>query len=151
MATPKSGSGRTKVGKRQPYLPVFVGSTFSDLQPYRRAVREALTQLEAIVRGMEYFGSKPGSPVDECLRVVRSCKVYVGIFAMRYGSIPDGYDKSMTHLEYDEAQRANLPSLVYIIDDENQPLLPKYVETGPGAGRLQTLKAELKKRHLVSF
>jgi hypothetical protein len=38
-------------------------------------------------------------------------------------------------LEYDEAQRANLPSLVYIIDEENQPLLPKYVETGPGAER----------------
>jgi hypothetical protein len=111
-----------------------------DLQSYRRAVRDALAQLEAIVRGMEHFGSKPGSPVDECLRVVRSCEVYVGIFGMRYGSIPDGYDRSMTHLEYDEAQRLELPSLIYIIDEENQPLLPKYIETGPGAEKLRELK-----------
>jgi len=54
-----------RVGERKPYLPVFVGSTFVDLQLYRRAVRDALAQLEAIVRGMEHFGSKPGLPVDE--------------------------------------------------------------------------------------
>lgn len=140
-----------KVGEQKPYVPVFVGSTFSDLQPWRRAVRDALAQLEAIVRGMEQFGSKPGSPVDECLQVVRSCKVYIGVFGMRYGSVPDGHERSMTHLEYEEAQRVGLPALIYIIDEENQPLLPKHVETGPGAAKLVSLKEELKKRHVVSF
>src|SRR5215475_9784700 len=140
-----------KVGEKKPYLPVFVGSTFADLQLYRRAVRDALAQLEAIVRGMEHFGSRPGRPVDECLRVVGSCQVYLGLFAMRYGSIPDGYDRSMTHLEYDEAQRLELPSLIYIIDEENQPILAKNVETGPGAEKLRELKEQLKKRHVVSF
>jgi Domain of unknown function (DUF4062) len=77
-----------KVGEKKPYLPVFVCSPFADLQLYRRAVRDALAQLEAIVRGMEHFGSKPGRPVDECRRVVGSCKAYIGIFAMRYGSFP---------------------------------------------------------------
>jgi Domain of unknown function (DUF4062) len=140
-----------KVGAKKPYVPVSVGSTFLDLQSYRRSVRDALAQLEAIVRGMEHFGSKPGRPVDECLRVVASCNVYIGIFAMRYGSIPDGYDRSMTHLEYDEAQRLELPSLIYMIDEDNQPLLPKYVETGPAAEKLRTFKEHLKKRHVVSF
>jgi hypothetical protein len=139
------------VGAKKPYLPVFVGSTFVDLQSYRRSVRDALAQLEAIVRGMEHFGSKPGRPVDECLRVVASCKVYIGIFGMRYGSIPDGNDRSMTHLEYDEAQRLELPSLIYMIDEDNQPLLPKHVETGPGAEKLRAFKEHLKKRHVVSF
>jgi uncharacterized protein DUF4062 len=139
-----------KVGEKKPYLPVFVGSTFADLQLYRRAVRDALAQLEAIVRGMEHFGSRPGRPVDECLRVVGSCQVYIGIFAMRSGSIPDGYDQSMTHLAYDEAQRLELPSLIYMIDEENQPILPKHVETGPGAEKLRELKEQLKKRHVVS-
>jgi hypothetical protein len=140
-----------KVGEKKPYVPVFVGSTFMDLQSYRRSVRDALAQLEAIVRGMEHFGSKPGRPVDECLRVVASCKVYIGLFGMRYGSIPEGYDRSMTHLEYDEAQRLELPSLIYMIDEENQPLLPKYIETGPGAEKLRAFKEHLKKCHVVSF
>jgi hypothetical protein len=120
------------------------------MQPYRRKVSDALTQLEAVVRGMEQFGSKPGSPIEECLRVVRSCRLYVGVFGMRYGSIPDGYEKSMTHLEYDEAQRVGLPSLIYLID-ENHSIPAKDVETGPGAEKLQALKEYLKKRHVVSF
>jgi len=140
-----------RMGEKKPYLPVFVGSTFADLQLYRRAVQDALTQLETIVRGMEHFGSKPGRPMDECLRIVESCKVYIGIFGMRYGSIPDDSDRSMTHLEYDEAQRLELPSLIYIIDEENQPILPKHVETGAGAEKLRTLKEQLKKRHVTSF
>lgn len=121
--------------KARPNVPVFVSSTFTDMQNYRRRVRDALTQLETIVRGMEQFGSKPGSRVEECLQVVRSCQLYVGIFGMRYGSIPDGYDESMTHLEYDEAQRLDLLLLIYILDD-NQPIPAKDVETGPGAEKL---------------
>jgi signal transduction histidine kinase len=120
------------------------------MQEYRRKVQDALTQLETIVRGMEQFGSKPGSPVDECLRVVRSCKVYVGIFGMRYGSIPDGLEMSMTHLEYNEAQRIGLPSLIYLLD-ENQPIPAKDVEIGTGAEKLKTLKKHLAKSHIVSF
>jgi hypothetical protein len=139
-----------KVGERKQHVPIFVGSTFEDLKDYRRAVRDALSQIETIVRGMEYFGSKPGSPVDECLAAVRSCKVYIGIFGMRYGSVPEGYDRSMTHLEYDEAQQCELPSLIYIIDEEVQPILPKYVETGQGAEALRSLKEQLKRRHVVS-
>ena len=140
-----------RVGESKPYVPIFVGSTFVDLQSYRQAVRDALAQLETIVRGMEHFGSRPGSPLDECLRVVRSCRVYIGIFGMRYGSVPEGHDRSMTHLEYDEAQRLELPSLIYIIDEANQPLLSRNIETGLGAEHLRALKDQLKKRHVVSF
>jgi Domain of unknown function (DUF4062) len=84
----------------RPNVPVFVSSTFTVMQVYRRKVQDALTQLEAIVRGMELFGSKPGSPVEECLTVVQSCQLYVGVFGMRYGSVPEGHDKSITHIEY---------------------------------------------------
>ncbi len=138
------------LAKTRPNVPVFVSSTFTDMQIYRRKAQEALTQLETVVRGMEQFGSKPGSPVEECVQVVRSCRLYIGVFGMRYGSVPDGYDKSMTHLEYDEAQSLKLPSLIYILDD-NHPIPPKDVEIGPGTEKLRALKEHLKKRHVVSF
>jgi len=99
---------------------------------------------------MEQFGSKPGSPVDECLKVVQSCRLYVGVFGMRYGTVPDGHDRSMTHIEYDEAQKIGLPSLIYILN-EDHPIPAKDVETGSGAVKLQVLKELLKKRHTVSF
>lgn len=141
----------TKLGQPKQHVPVFVGSTYEDLKDYRSAAREALHQLEAIVRGMEYFGSKPGSPKEECLKVVQSCKAYIGIFAMRYGSIDEETGKSMTQLEYEEAVRLGLPILIYLIAEQNQPILPKHVETGKSAQLLQELKIELKKKYMVSF
>lgn len=132
-------------------LRVFVGSTYQDLKSYREAVRDTLNRLELIVKGMEYFGAKPESPLLECLSIVRSCKIYIGIFGMRYGSIPEGQQKSLTHHEYEEAQFIRIPSLIYIIDEERQPILPVYVETGPGAEKLRQLKAELRGKHIVSL
>jgi hypothetical protein len=132
-------------------VPVFVSSTFVDLQPYRQAVRDALHRLEAVVRGMEYFGALPETPRDECLRIVRSCNFYVGIFAMRYGSIDAESGKSLTRLEYEEAQRQRLPSLIYLLDEERQPVLPKHIEFGESAERLREFKRTLKSNHVVSF
>lgn len=131
-------------------FPVFVGSTFADLVSYRSAVLGALQAMELVARGMEHFGARPGSPVDECLSVVRSCRIYVGIFGMRYGSVPHGHTRSITHLEYDEAQRMRLASLIYLLDEDRQPVLPKHVETGDGAERLRMLKAELTKSHTIA-
>jgi Domain of unknown function (DUF4062) len=131
-------------------FPVFVGSTFSDLQSYRDAVRHTLHRMEAVVRGMEYFGSLPETPKDECLRIVRSCRAYIGIFAMRYGSIDPMTGQSLAHLEYEEAQRIRLPSLIYLIDEDRQPILPRYVEFGEGAEKLRILKEVLRKRHVIS-
>lgn len=88
--------------------------------------------------------------MEECLKVVQSCQLYVGVFGMRYGSVPDGHDKSMTDIEYDEAQRLGLPSLIYIMN-EAHPIPAKDVETGAGAEKLQVLKEQLRKRHTVSF
>jgi hypothetical protein len=140
-----------QTGQPKQHIPVFVGSTYEDLTEYRNAVRDALHRLETIVRGMEYFGSKPGSPKDECIKAVASCRLYIGIFAMRYGSVDEETGKSMTHLEFEEACRLKLPSLIYLLDEEKQPVLAKFVDTGDKAERLSALKAELKKRFVVSF
>jgi hypothetical protein len=132
-------------------FPVFVGSTFQDLQLYREAVQQALHKLEAVVRGMEYFGSLPGAPKEECLRIVRTCRVYVGIFAMRYGSMDPATGKSLTQLEYEEAQRIHLPSLIYLLDEERQPVLPCHVEFGGSAEKLKFFKTTLRERHVVGL
>jgi hypothetical protein len=99
---------------------------------------------------MEYFGSLPETPKDECLRIVRTCRAYVGIFAMRYGSPDPTTGKSLTQLEYEEAQRIHLPSLIYLLDEHRQPVLPSHIEFGEGAERLKLLKATLRERHVVS-
>src|SRR5882724_3034884 len=132
-------------------VPVFVSSTFADLQPYRAAVRDALHRLEAVVRGMEYFGALSETPKDECLRIVRSCQYYLGVVGMRYGSLDPETGKSFTHLEYEEAQRLRLPTLIYLVDEERQPVLPKHIDFGEPSEKLREFKRTLKTSHVVSF
>lgn len=114
-------------------------------------VRDALHRLEAVVRGMDYFGALPETPKDECLRIVRSCHFYVGIIAMRYGIIDTESGKSFTHLEYEEALRLRLPTLIYLLDEDRQAVLPKHIDFGELGEKLREFKGKLKKNHVVSF
>jgi len=114
-------------------------------------VREAIGRLEFNSKAMEFFGALPETPKEECLRLVRSANAYVGIFAMRYGFIDLETGKSLTQLEYEEAQAIRLPSLIYIIDEETHPVLPKHVDTGSSSEKLREFKGALKKSHVVNF
>jgi serine/threonine-protein kinase len=88
--------------------------------------------------------------VDKCLQDVRGSDAYVGIFAWRYGFIPEGYDKSITHLEYEAAQKAGIPCLLFILDD-NAPWPVKYVTTGEERNKIDNLRDKLKNQRIVSF
>lgn len=131
-------------------FPVFVSSTYEDLIPYREGAQRVLIRLEQTIKGMEYFGSNPNRPLDVCLNSVRECKIYVGIIGMRYGSIDSATGKSFTQLEYEEAVKNNIPTLMYIISDDC-PILSKYVDTDERAEKLAAFKSLLREKHTVSF
>lgn len=130
---------------------IFLGSTFIDLERHRALIRDSITRLEQNSKAMEFFGALPDTPKEECLRLVRSANAYIGVFGMRYGYIDEASGKSLTHLEYEEAQAIRLPSLIYIMDEDAHPVLPKHVDVGIAAEKLRTLKQQLKDRHVVNF
>ncbi len=82
---------------------VFVSSTFQDLQVHRKAVWEVLETFDVVVRGMEQFGARGGTPLQTCLVEVEQADIYVGIIAFRHGSIEPTSGKSYTQLEYERA------------------------------------------------
>ncbi|MCI6359005.1 MAG: DUF4062 domain-containing protein [Clostridiales bacterium] len=129
---------------------IFVSSTKEDLIPYREVVETVLTGMEHIPLGMEYFVSSPDSPIDVCLATVRRSQLYIVIVGMRYGSIEEGSGKSFTELEYDEAVKNKIPVLAFIIDEEQCPILPKFVDVGEKAEKLKQFKAKLNSSYLVS-
>lgn len=130
---------------------VFVSSTFIDLELHRSQVQVAVASLCHGTNAMEYFGALPGSPKEECLRLVRGSDIYLGIFGMRYGSIDSETGKSLTHLEYEEAISLKMPCLIYIMDEENHLVLPRHIEIGESAEKLLGLKNILLSRHVVNY
>jgi Domain of unknown function (DUF4062) len=129
---------------------VFISSTYSDLINYRESVFKVLNRLEAVIKGMEYFGSKTGTPKDECLKIVAESKVFICIIALKFGSVDEETGKSMVQLEYEKAQELKLPTLVYILDDKKQPVLAEHIDTNENLSKLIAFKEQLRKRHLIS-
>ncbi len=132
------------------HVPIFISSTYEDLIPYRDEVKRVLNRLEQIVKGMEFFGSKPQDSLSVCLSQLKECKLFISIIGMRYGSIDKEAGLSYTQLEYNEAIKQGIPTLIYIID-ENHPIPSKFVDRDNKAEKLELFKTELKKRHTVSF
>lgn len=127
---------------------VFLSSTFVDLAEYRRTVQSAIRQLGALDVSMENFGARDERPVEECVRLVRDeSDIFVGIYAHRYGYVPDGSELSVSELEYKAATDASLPRFIYLID-EGQPWLPAYIDSGASRDRLLAFKSALMKRHI---
>ena len=63
-------------------------------------------------------------PVEYSLNLVEDAEIYIGIFALRYGYVPEDPDRnpdglSITELEYRHAFERGIPVLIFIMDEEH--------------------------------
>ena len=129
---------------------VFVCSTFDDLEQEREAVLDAIRRVQSQHNAMEYFGARPGRPVEVCLDEVRKSDLLVVIVGLKYGSLPPGLGISYSQAEYEEGVQLEKPCLVYLRDDD-VPILAKFVEQDPDKLRLlKTWKDALNAKHTVA-
>jgi len=129
---------------------IYISSTFEDLEYHREAVISALRRLESDYYAMEDYTASDERPVDKCLKDVADSEIYVGIFAWRYGTIPDGYDRSITELEYRTAIEHKIPTLIFLIK-ENHVWKPGLIDRGDKEKKVLSLRSELKKEKLLDF
>lgn len=129
-----------------PSMKVFLSSTFEDLSPYREHLMTVLDGCETIYHGMEFFGAAETTPLETCLQNLAACDLVVALIGTRYGTIPDGHDKSFTHLELDHAFAACKSVWAYFLDEEHTPVFARHVESGPSAEKLSALKQSIAAR-----
>ena len=102
-----------------PAYRVFVSSTYTDMIPYRDAIKEAIERSDCMAIGMERFGARAVPPLEICFNQLTECQIYVCAIGMRYGSIDNGTGKSYTQLEFEKAKSLNMPILAFLIDEKN--------------------------------
>ena len=127
---------------------IFLSSTYEDLKEYREKEIDVIVSLKQTFEGMEFFGADNRTPLDVCLDKLSYCQIYVCIIGMRYGSVEKNSGKSYTEIEYERARELGLPCYVYIIDEENARIPPKYVERNEGATKLDAFKNQLRSNHV---
>jgi len=98
---------------------VYLSSTYIDLKDYRETVYRTLCKIEGVqVVAMEDYVACDERPVNRCLNDVEKCDAYIGLFAWRYGFIPDGREYSITNLEYLKAIETNKPTFIFLLNDK---------------------------------
>jgi formylglycine-generating enzyme required for sulfatase activity len=129
---------------------IYISSTYEDLKKERESAAQAIRRLGHQTIAMEDYVASDIPPVDKCLKDVCKCDVYIGIFAWRYGFIPHGHNKSITHLEYEIAKEAGIPRLIFLLDKKSQWCL-EYVDTGDEYLKIEQLREKLNEENTVSF
>lgn len=118
---------------------IFVSSPAIDLPEHRRQVFAASRRLRHTPEGPEHWteGITP-----ETLAMIDRADLFIGIYGYRYGVIPDGPSLASIEAEYDLAGARGIPRLAFVMADDH-PVLPRDVDTGPGAAKLQAFKARI--------
>jgi len=137
---------------------VFLSSTSRDLIAYRKAIEDVIQKmaLEPIV--MEDFLPTRDNPVQLCYEKVQQADLFVGIYAYRYGYIPDaGMTFSggatdgltgITHMEYEWAIERGIPMLMYVVD---VPVDEWESDKDDDLPNLDEFKAHIGKSHVLGF
>lgn len=129
---------------------VFISGTHTDLIEYRKKVFETLAALEIPGDTMELFGSHTEDPVTFSQQEVERCNVYVGIIGRRYGFVPKGKKRSVTHLEYEAAKRSDETILIYLMH-KSVRLPEDHMDFGEKREKLLKFRAQLEEDHVCSY
>src|SRR5579859_4676053 len=94
---------------------VFVSSTSIDLKQHRAAVRDAVMSLGMHPVMMDYFPAMDANAVETCKQKVVDSDIYLGIYAHRYGYVPQDQTKSITEMEFDWATEQKIPRHIFVV------------------------------------
>ena len=125
---------------------VFVSSTYEDLQEERKAVMEALLQMNCFPVGMEYFNAADDSQWDVITSLIDECDYYVLIVAGKYGSVDEASGISYTRKEYEYAVKKGVPVISFVHKDISQLPSGKVEQDPDDRKKLDEFKKEISKK-----
>lgn len=131
----------------------MVSSTARDLPEHRREVMDACLQQGMLPKMMEHLPASDAEAIAASLHMVDEADIYIGIFAHRYGFIPQENNSqqiAITEMEYNRAVERNISRLIFMIGDDH-PVFAKDVEKGDSAAKLEAFKARIQLERVIKF
>jgi hypothetical protein len=128
--------------QRRPKI-VAVSSTVLDLPLHRVEIREACLMLRLLPRMMEHMPAQPQDAVAASRALIEDADAFIGVYAFRYGFVPESGSISITEMEFDWAVAAGIPRFVFVMDEEHL-VFPRDIECGVAQRRLKRFKKKIK-------
>lgn len=132
-------------------MKIYLSSTYLDLASHRAVVAKALRKARYDVVMMEEYVARDARVEFACRGDVAGCDAYVGVFAWRYGYVPEDDNPgrlSVTEMEYTAAGDKKVPRLTFLLDDKARwPADRKDADLA----RISALRTRLKKQCSAYF
>ncbi len=144
---------------KEPQFKAMLSATARDLTDQRLAAEDACIAQELFPVWMKHLPARDADGFKVSMEMVDKVDVYIGIYAWRYGWVPD-FDNpkrvSITELEFDRALErkasGKLQEILIFIMDESVKILPAGIEMSDMAQqKLKALKERASKMRVVGF
>jgi tetratricopeptide (TPR) repeat protein len=129
---------------------IMISSTALDLPEHRKELCEGCKKAGFDIRVMEELPALDADAIEASLEMVDEADIYIGVFAYRYGYVPEGCDISITEMEYNRAVERKIPRLIFFVDKDHL-VRGGDVETGENVIKLDALKARIGGNRVASF
>jgi len=129
---------------------VFVSSTYIDLVEERRAVIQALLELDCIPAGMEMFPAADDDQWTLIREVIDISDYYIVIVGGRYGST-SAAGISFTEMEYDYAVANGIPVLGFVHGDPASIPAGRSELDAEARDRLEAFRSKVMQRMVKQF
>jgi hypothetical protein len=118
----------------------MISSTSVDLPEHRQQAIDACLRQGIFPCAMEHLPARDADAIRVSLEMVDEADIYIGIYAWRYGHVPEGHDISITEMEFNRAVERDKRILVFTIHNDH-PLTISMVEADKDAQeKLKQLK-----------
>ena len=132
MTHPDPTPAEESAGPRPGQVTAMLSSTSHDLPRHRELAHKACLEAGVFPIGMEQLPARDASGVAVSLEMVDQADIYVGVYAFRYGWVPDGRDVSITEMEFDRAvarkAEGKLREILVFTAHEEHPVTKRDVE-----------------------
>lgn len=124
---------------------VFISSTFVDLADERRAVMQALLEMDCMPAGMELFPAADEDQWTLIKGVIEQSDYYLVILGGRYGSMTEE-GISYTEMEYDYAVEIGVPVMGFVIADPGEVPVKKTDRNDAASKKLDEFRTKVQTR-----
>src|ERR1044072_4422636 len=90
-------------GPRPGQFTAMISSTAFDLPEHRALAHKACLDAGVFPIGMEQRPARDASGIAASLEMVEQADIYIGLYVLRYGWVPDGRDISIPEMEFNHA------------------------------------------------
>jgi hypothetical protein len=130
-------------------LTVMISSTARDLPEHRKEVMDACLRQGMFPVMMEHLPASDAEAIGASLQMVDEADIYLGIFAHRYGYVPQGHAISVTEMEYQRTVEREIPRLIFVMDKAH-PITVEDVDI-ENAAQLKAFKERVQTENIVNF